>query len=619
MIGAEPEKTYFADFEIDRGRRHLLKDGRNLSLNAKAFDLLVFLTDNPGRIVSKDEILNSIWKDQFVEESNLSVQISAIRKVLGDSASDPRFLATIPGKGYQFVAETYKSDPTETVPVEMPTESTGTQTSNRGVWLAAGIGLLVLALVVVFAGRILFFSSPPAIKSVAVLPFLDPGGDAEYLGDGLAESVIFSLSRVPTLKVLSSGSSFRYRSEKPDAMKMGRDLGVDAILIGRIVHSGDTLSVSAELVSTADDSVIWGDQLSRKLSDVEKLQADIAQAITQRLRIKLTGADEGRLSREQTQNEEAYNYYLIGRYHLNRLTDDGFLKARDNFKLAIEKDPGYPLAHAGLADSYNMLCGWGSLDPGEGYPLAKAAALRSLELDDSLAEGHAALGITKLFYDTDWAGAETEFARARERNPSLVSAWQYQTLLYSLQSRFDEALVSIERARELDPLSILNIILRGNVHYFQRQPGPAIEAYLQAVELDPNSGLAHWSLGNGYFLANRFDDAIAEYDKAVSLSGDSPDEKASIAFTRAVRGDRTEARKILDELAGRNKYVPPSLLASIYGAMGEKDKAFDLLEDAFRKKDSALLYLAVDPIFDPLRSDARFPVLLKRLGLGATN
>lgn len=602
----------FGDFEIDRGRRQLSKNGQPITLTAKAFDLLLFLVENSGRVVSKDEILNSIWKDQFVEESNLSVQVSTIRKVLGDSASEPSFLATIPGKGYQFVGEI--SEPVEAP--DAPSEAVGLvrSWSPRSLVIVTVIAIAALTAAIFFLGPKLFGTRRTEVRSIAVLPFELKGDDPGYLGDGLAESVIFSLSRLPGIKVLSSGSSFRYRSEKPDAASIGRDLGVEAILTGRISQSGETVSVRAELVSTVDNSVLWGEQLSRKLSDIEELQRDIAQAITVQLQVRLSGADQQKLS-NQTDNEEAYRLYLIGLHHMNRLTDDGFAKGRDNFLAAVEKDPNYALAFAALADSYNTLCGWGALPPGDCFPLAKSAALRSLELDSDLAEGYAALGVTKMSYENDWAGAEQDLSRAIELNPNLLHAHQARGQLFMLQSRFDDARSSLDRARELDPLSILNIIMVGNVYYYQRQTTPAIEIFSQAVEMDPNSGLARWSLGNALFLADRPEDAIAEYAKAIQLSGDSPDEMASLAYLHARRGNTAEAQKIMTELTGRQGYVPPALTASVYGALGEKDRAFELLEEAFQKKDSLLIYLGVDPIFDPLRSDARFPVLLKRMGL----
>ena len=613
-------KFAFGDFELDPRSRRLLKANNPIPLNAKAFDLLLFLVKNSGRIVSKDETLNAVWPEQVVEESNLAVQISAIRKALGDQKGEPTFLVTIPGKGYQFVAEVLTSE--ESVPDATGykadaghTEQTS-RSSRRLLLIASLAGVLLLFTIV--SVRFLLGSRHPTAKSIAVLPFGNQtgGATAEYLGDGLAESLIFSLARVPGLTVMSRDSSFRYRSGQTDAKTVGKDLGVDAILIGRIVQFGDAVSIRTELVSTKDNSVVWGEQFSRNLTDIEKLQIDIAQSITRELKIKLTEPDKERLGKNQTDNHEAYQLYLLGRYHLNRLTDDGFLKGRDNFRKAVDIDPKYAIAYAGLADSYNMLCGWGALAPNEGYPLAKASALKALELDETLAEAHAALGIVKLFYDADWNGAGKELQRAIEINPSYADALMMYGHELMLEGRFNEAHTFMARARDLDPLSIIKVVSAGNVFYFQRDPVSAIETYQKAVSMDPNSGLAHWSLGNALLQAHRIDESIAEYQKSIPLSGDSPDEPASLAYAFAVAGKSIEAHGLVDNLGKRgNTFVPRSLIASVYGALGEKDKAFGLLEQAFFERDSLLVYLKVDPIFDPLRSDPRFPILIKRIGL----
>jgi tetratricopeptide (TPR) repeat protein len=309
--------------------------------------------------------------------------------------------------------------------------------------------------------------------------------------------------------------------------------------------------------------------------------------------------------------------YLTGRYHLNKFTDDGFFKARDSFQKAVDKDPDYALAYAGLAESYNLLSGWGAIAPNDGYPFAKAAALRALELDDDLAEAHTSLGIAKLFYDLDWAGAEMEFTRAVEINPSYSTAHHNQSLVFTMQGRFDEAKLSIARAREHDPLSILNIIMTGNIFYFQRQPSQAIDLYKEAVEMDPNSGLARWSLGNAYLSSNRTDEAIAEYQKAIPLSGGSLDEPASLGYALAISGNTNGARQVINDLKNRSKekYIPQTLIAMIYGGLGDKEQAFESLNRAFIERDSGLLFLKVDPMFDPLRSDQRFVDILKRVNL----
>jgi tetratricopeptide (TPR) repeat protein len=353
------------------------------------------------------------------------------------------------------------------------------------------------------------------------------------------------------------------------------------------------------------------------MTDFERLQSDIARSITRELQIKLSGVDAELLNKHQTDDHEAYRLYLLGRYHLNRSTDEGFQKGRDSFRQAVSRDPNYALAYAGLADSYNLLSGWGAMAPNEGYPLAKSAAIRALELDESLAEAHASLGVVKLFYDADWTGAEASLGRSIEINPNYSDGLMLYGYRLMLLGRFEDAKPYLERAVALDPLSVLKIVSYGNAFYFQRNPEKAIEIYGRAVDMDPNSGLAHWSLGSAFLQSGRTQDAIAEYSKAIPLSGDSPDEPASLAFAYATAGRRAEAMSIVRELEARaaRAYTPPALIAAVYGALGERDTAFQFLERAFRERDSLLVYLKVEPTFDPLRSDPRFAALLTRVGL----
>jgi tetratricopeptide (TPR) repeat protein len=416
---------------------------------------------------------------------------------------------------------------------------------------------------------------------------------------------------------MSRNSSFRYKGKETDAKTIGSELNVQAILTGRIVQFGDTLSVSVDLVSANDNSVIWGERFTRQMSDVEKLQTDIAQVTLQKLRLKLYGADEQRFKKPQTENSEAYQLYLTGRYHLNRLTDDGFLKGREYFGQAIDKDPNYALAYAGLADSYNMLSGWNALPPKEGFPKARVAATKALELDDELAEAHNALGTVKHFYDWDWQGAEREFRRAIEINPNYADAHQMYSFYLSAMGRFDEALAEMKRAQELDPLSLVKIAGIGEILYFQHQSDQAIEQYQKALQMDTNSGFAHWAIGNAYVNKGMYQEAIAEYQKAIPLSGDSPDELASLGYAYALSGKRQEAFQIVDDLKQRSKqnYISPTLIAVVYAGLGEKEQAFEWLDKAYNGQDSNLVYLKVDPMFDSLRSDPRFADLLRRVGL----
>ncbi len=624
----------FKEFELHARRRSFLRSGKSVPLTAKALDLLLFLAKNAGRVISKEEIMDVVWKDQFVEETNLAVQISALRKALGDRVSDPRYLATIPGRGYQFIADVSIKDPSSDEEAEIfvanaadhdSSKEFAAEENRRGrsklipryVAVVVAAAVLTSIAVTFFLGRE-YFSPEETINSIAVLPFANQTGDpaSDYLSDGLAESVIFSLSRMPYLRVMSRDSSFRYRDAAVDARTVGSELKVQAILTGRIVQVGDSISARAELVSTVDNSIVWGEQFTRELADIEKLQIDIARSIVRELRVKLADSDERILERNQTEDHEAFQLYLTGRYHLNRLTDDGFFKGRDSFRAAIAKDPDYALAHSGLADAFNLLSGWGAIAPNDGFPLAKASAARALELGDDLAEAHTQMGIVKLFYDLNWEESEKEFTRAIRINPSYSDAHHMYAYSLMLQGRFEEAKISAGKAIDLDPLSAYKMVTIGNIFTFERNNEEAISQYKKALEMDPNSGLARWSLGNAYLHDRQLPEAIREFETAIRLSGNSPDEPASLAVAYALSGNAFEARRIIDDLSRRSEkgYVSPALFAIIYGALGERDKAFEYLEKAARERDPLLAFLKIDPYFDPLRSDPRFAELMKRVG-----
>ena len=612
----------FDDFLLDARQRTLTRGGRNIVLNARAFELLVFLLENAGRVVTKDEILAHVWKEQFVEESNLAVQISSIRKALGENADRARLLTTIPGRGYQFtgVVETPNVEPNVNLPAAgLPTGvPTGTYRFLQS-WIGVAVAVIAVA---IFAYLLIgyFNSDPPKrVTSIAVLPFANEAPDrvSAFVSDGIADGLILSLSKLPGLRIISRESSFRYREKERDIASIGKELGVDALIFGRIAQIEEKTFVLVELISATDRSIVWGDKFPLAVETTEDISKTMARAAARAMGMSLDSATSARLNRDATNNEEAYQLYLAGRYHLKRLTDDGFEKGRVNFKQAVELDPNFALAHVGLADAYNMLSGWGALSPNEGYPLAKAAALRALELDESLASAHTALGAAKLFYDIDWLGAENEFQRAIALDANSTEAHYMFGYELTLVKRFEDAGRYLERSLQLDPLSIDKTVSMGNMHYFARDYEKALNVYRRATEMDPNSGLARWAYANALLQLKRSNEAITEYQKAIELSGDSPDEPASLAFAYAVSDRKDDARRMLSELTdrGRNKYVPPALLASIHGALGENDRAFELLEQAFRERDSLIVYLKVEPIFDPLRADSRFHSLLARIRL----
>ena len=481
------------------------------------------------------------------------------------------------------------------------------------------VALVLMILAIIGVGIYLLTAQRGTVDSIAVLPFVNVGADPdmEYLSDGITESLINSLSGLPNLRVMSRTSVFRYKGRETDVETIGRELKVKAVLTGRIVQRGDDLAISVELVNARDNSHIWGEQYNRKFSDILAVQGEIARDISEKLQVRLTGEERQRLTQRYTENAEAYQLYLKGRYHLNRLTDDGFMKGRDYFQQAIDRDPNYALAYVGLADAYNMLSGFNVLSPKDSYPRARAAAMKALELDDKLAEAHTSLGTIKHFYDWDWSGAEREFKRAIEINPRYSDAHQMYSYYLSAMGRFDEALAEMGRAQELDPLSLAKIAGIGEIFYYQRQYDRAIEQYRRALEMDPNSGFAHWALGNVYVQKGVYEEAIAEYQKSIPLSGDSPDEPASLGYAYALSGKRREAQAVIDELQERSKrrYISPTVIAFIYAGLGEKDQAFALLDKAHSERDGILVLLKVEPMFNSLRSDPRFADLIGRVGL----
>ena len=493
-----------------------------------------------------------------------------------------------------------------------PTDASEASERPRGGRAGLVIAAVGLMLVLVTVGWVYRFAARgETIDSVAVLPFVNASGDqtTEYLSDGITESLINSLSKLPNLKIKSRDSVFRYKGKETDPAEVARQLGVRAIFKGRLTQRGDTLAISAELIDGRNDDHLWGQQYNRKLADIFALQDEIAREITNTLRLRLTAQDEKRLAKRYTENVEAYQDYLKGRYLWDKKTEEGFEKGIEYFQQAIAKDPTYALAYAGLADSYTGLAGFGFVPPKEGYPKALEAALKALEIDDKLAEAHASLAFTKSNYDWDWSGAEQEFKRAIELNPGASTAHHFYGLaLAYMGGRFEEAIDESKRAVELDPLSLIINADLGHVFYEARKYDQAIEQERKTLEMDPNFNPArHW-LGLAYLQKSMYKEGIAEFEK------DFP----SLGYAYAVAGRRAEAQQVLDKLneLSKQKYVPAVSMARIYVGLGEKEKAFEWLEKAYQ--DGSIgggTGIAADPIFDPLRSDPRLKDLLRRMNL----
>ena len=460
------------------------------------------------------------------------------------------------------------------------------------------------------------------IDSVAVLPFVNASGDpnSEYLSDGITESLINSLSQLPHLKVMSRDSAFMYKGKDADAHTVGQALGVRAVLKGRVMQRGDDLEISAELVDARDDSHIWGQQYSRKASDIFALQGDLAKEMTSMLRVRLTGDDEKRMGKSYTANAEAYQDYLKGRFWWNKTNKEGFDRAIEFYRQAIAKDPNYAQAYAGLGDCYSFLAILSIVPPKEAYPKAKEAALRALEIDDRLAEAHSSLAYIEAINDWDWSGAEREFQRAIELNPNYSGSHQGYGIALAQMGRLDEAIAEEKRALQLDPLSLLINGSLALTFYEARQYEQAIEQEQKTLDLDPNYLIARIGLGLAYIQKSAYQQGIAELEKAVIISGGAAPALSNLGYAYARVGRKAEAQKELDKLEelAKKEYIPAGSRARIYAGLGDKDKTFQWLETAYAERSIAGTLpgmIKVDSVFDPVRSDPRFTDLLRRMNL----
>jgi serine/threonine protein kinase/tetratricopeptide (TPR) repeat protein len=454
------------------------------------------------------------------------------------------------------------------------------------------------------------------IDSLAVLPFVNLSGDPEmeYLSDGITDTLINSLSQLRKLRVVPRSLTFRYKSREIDPQRVGVELNARAVLTGRVMQRGDTLLVGTELMDVAKLSQLWGAQYNRKMADIFVLQEEIAREITEKLRLQLTGEERKRLTKRATGNKEAYQPYLKGRYWLEKRSPEGFSKAIEYFQQAIAKDSTYALAYSGLADCYTWLPTFAFVPPIEAYPRAKEAALKALEIDDTLAEAHTSLALVKVYQEWDWSGGEREFQRAIALNPDYAMAHLSYGWALANTGRVEESIAELKRALELDPLSLTNNWLLGAVFLFARQYDLAIEQCRKTVELDPNFSLPHTFLGAVYVQKSMYKEGVAELEKAVAISPSS----LSLAFLGhgyAAAGRRLEAEKVFDQLneTSKEKYVPAIHRALICVGLLEKDKAFDWLEKAY--EEHFIVVIKVHPAYDPLRSDPRFADLLRRMNL----
>src|SRR5687768_9182365 len=605
----------FGRFRLKTAERILLREGELVPLTPKVFDILITLVENRGQVVAKDDLMKRVWPDTFVEEGNLTQNISLLRKALGETPGGVQFIETVPRRGYRFVAET--SEPSNHVPkvlvekpaLEVPAVVVAAPTRNRRTPALLAAGLVIVSII-----GVMYFTSKAGstspISSIAVLPFVDESADpdASYINDKIAESLINSLSKLPQLRVVPRSVVAGYKGKEMDPRKIGEELNVRAVVTGRLRRHGDVISIQADLIDLQNVAQIWGQHYDHRVSDALLVQDDISRDIFENLRLKLNVEEKKQL--------EAYGLYLKGRNAWNKRTGDALLQAIEFFNKAIEIDPNYGAAYAGLADCYNMLVVYGRLQPKEGFPKAKEAAAKALEIDESSAEAHSSMAFIKFRWDWDRSATEREFQTAIKLKPAYAPAHQWYSSYLVAVERFDEAIAEAKRTEELEPLSFVASSHLGWIYYLSGRNDEAIEQCRKILEVDPSSFPARRYLGLAYEAKGMYPEAIAEFQTGVKLSG-SPLMLALLGHAYAVAGKRTEAQQILNDLQQlqEQRYVSPYTVAAVYAGLGDQDQAFNWLDKAVEARDIWLMNLKVDPVFAQLRTQRRFTDTLARIRL----
>lgn len=618
----------FGDYRLDTHKRVLYKGEDPISLMPKAFDLLRYLVENNSRVVGKDELMEAVWPDTVVEESNLSQNISILRKVLGEKPAENRFIATVPGRGYKFVAgvtadtgeesTSSRSTPDDELPhAKQPSPD---QSPGRSRFLIAGVAValcLTLLVLVIYWNR----SSSPndttvgPLRTIAVLPFkpLAQNERDETLELGMADTLISKLSESTELIVRPISSVRRFSSIDQDALEAGRQLGVEAVLDGSIQRSGDTIRVNVRLVGTNDGSSIWSATYDEPASDLFKLQDAISSRVAGALQIRL-----GKARAPYTSNLDAYRLYMTGRLQVLRATRPELLQGIQSFRRAIELDPNYALAYAGMADAYRTLALGGEMRPSEVFPEARAAAHRAVQLDDSLAEAHMVLGSTLFWCDWDWAGSEEQFKRALQLNPNIADTHSEYAFLLSNMGRHDEALTLIRTALQLDPLNVRTNARYGQFLNHAGLTNEALQALRLTMQLDRDYWLSYQFASSTHLTRREYREAFDSAEAAQRLNSESTRPMVYGGYAKARLGDAAGAGRTLDTLLSLSKerYVPNVNIAVLWLTLGEQEKALDSLELAFEEKDSWMTFLMVDPIWSEMKGNPRFDHLLRKMNFG---
>jgi len=629
----------FQGFRIDPLKRVLLKDGMPVSLTSKTLDTLLVLVANHGHIVSKDELMKVLWPDTNVEENNLTQQISMLRKALGEGARDHHFIVTVPGRGYSFVADVNEvsADQTDSlislhdrstitaVKEERP-ENDSIVTEGYAKYLQVPLGTttraftsraLVAIAAVMVVGSIIVWTSTrrkesvfrPTNKSIAVLPFKALNNDPanEYLSTGMADALIARLSNIKQISVRPTSAVIKYANGNQNASAIGNELAVDSILEGTVQTAGDKVRVIVQLVSVKDGSPLWAQTFDQKITDIFSLQNEISEQVAQSMLIRLDNEEQRQLRKRYTGNVQAYQEYVRGRYFWNQRDEEGFTKSLDHFSKAIELDPGYGLAYAGLADAYILIAYYGAdaRAADEAIRKGRAAAVKALTIDESLAEPHASMGLLKYRYDQDETGADREFRRALELNPSYATAHHWYSEFLLSTGRDLQALAEIVKAQELDPLSPVINTTVGERLFYMRRYDDAIAQLRRTLETAPDFDAAHFMLGLSLEQKGLLKESIAEFQKVRGAGAMNRGAAASLAHAYAAAGQQQKARKVLHDLLAERECAP-FLIAIVYEGLGEKQRVVEWLSKLRSEGNEFKTLLRLDPRLDDVRSDARF-------------
>ncbi|MFP5265212.1 MAG: winged helix-turn-helix domain-containing protein [Blastocatellia bacterium] len=641
----------FGRFRLMAAERILLRESDVVPLTPKVFEILLTLVENSGQVISKEDLIRRVWPDTFVEEGNLTQNISLLRKALGEGQNSHQYIETIARRGYRFIAPVSESweealsakpdargpgfgqkatQPNATLAPVETLERPAAEDARLGTKLESGPArptarfgvrpaLAGLAALVIATVGVVYFSkgseavNGPAnvIESIAVLPFANTAADTdtEYFNEKITESLINNLSQLPKLRVVPRSLVSGYKGREVDLRRIGHELNVRSVLTGIVYRRGDTLSIQVDLIDLANVSQLWGQHYDRKISDILLVQEDISNDIFANLRLKL--------SLEEKKQLDAFSLYLKGRNYLNKRTADGLQLGIEYFRQAIDVEPDYAPAYAGLADCYNMLVVYGISKPQEAFPRAKEAALKALRIDETLAEAHTSLAFVKHRWDWERDDAEREFRLAIRYKPGYAPAHQWFSSYLVAMERFDEAITEARRAQELDPLSFISNLHLGWILYLAGRNDEAIEHCKKLLDVDPNFFPAYRYLGLAYEQKGMYPEAISEFEKGVKLSGSSL-MIALLGHAYAVSGNKAEAKRILTELGRqKQKYVSPYTVSAIYAGLGDRGQVFKWLEKAYGERDIWLMNLRVDPVFKNYRSDPRFAGLLQRVGLAS--